>query len=112
MVDNVPQELLLLQLELTFGELGLQPLPYEGLQHLSKVLLMLRLSLEVDQDIIYEYYHRPLQHRPANPVHEIHQHFWSIGEPKWHHHKLVMTITSSEGCLMYIIIPDPHLMVP
>ena len=36
----------------------------------------------------------------------------NIGEPKWHHHELVMTIMSPEFGLLHIIRSDCHQMIP
>ena len=75
------------------------------------MLLVLLLGHGVDQDIINENNHKPIRHRWADPVHEIHEFYWCIGEPERHHHKLVMTITIPKGCLLHILIPDSHLVV-
>ena len=75
------------------------------------MLLLLLSGPRLHQNVVDEHDHRSIQNRPAHPVHEIHERRRCVGEPERHHHKLVMPITSSERCLLDILIPHSHLMI-
>ena len=75
------------------------------------MLLMLLLGPRIDQDTINKHDHQLIKHRSTHSVHAVHEHCWGIGEPKWHHHKLIVPIPSPKSCLQYILILNPHLMV-
>ena len=72
---------------------------------------MLLMILGINQDIVDGDYHRPVQHRSAHEVHEIHECDRSISEPKQHHHELIVTIASPKGCLRYVVVLDSHLVI-
>ena len=68
------------------------------------MLLVLILGLRIDQYIINENDHQPIQHRSTHHIHEIHERLWGIGEPEWHHHKIIVLVPSVESGLRYILI--------
>ena len=76
------------------------------------MLLMLLTSLGVHQDIVYEHDHRVIEHRSVDPIHQVHKYERCVGEPKRHHHELVMSITSPERSLLHFPLPNIDLMVP
>ena len=75
------------------------------------MLLMLLSGLRVHQDIVYERDDRAIEHQTAHPIHQVHEHRRRDGEPKRHHHELIMSITSPERGLLYVLLPNPDLML-
>ena len=46
----------------------------------------------MDQDIIYEHYHKLIKKRYEYSIHIIHENSRSIDHTKWHNHKFIVTI--------------------
>ena len=65
---------------------------------------MLFLTSGVDQDVVDENDDELIQVRSAYSIHQIHEDCGRIGQSEWHHHELVMSVTSSESCLRHILL--------
>ena len=75
------------------------------------MILVLFYARRLDQDIINEHHYKLIKKRLEDSVHKVHEHRWSIGQPKRHHQELIVTISCSESYLCHISFTDPDLMV-
>jgi len=72
---------------------------------------MFLLRPGIDEYVIYEDYDKLIQEWPEDPVRIVHKHNWSIGHTKRHNHVLIVSISGSKGCLLYIIRLHQYLVV-
>ena len=78
----------------------------EQLQCQSQMLFMFFLILKINKNVIKENKNKLVQILVEDTIHKAHKHSWCIGETKWYHYKLIVTIPCSKGCLMNIFIFD------
>jgi hypothetical protein len=97
--------------QFTLAFLSVQLLTTKYLQDSTNMLLMLFECLTVDEDIIDKDYHESIEVLAEGLVHQMHEGRGRIGETKWQHEKLIMTITSAKCSLRYITRIDADLMV-
>jgi hypothetical protein len=95
-----------LQSERTLAELGIKLMVAKSLQDNTKVLLMLFIILEVDQDVINKDHDKLVQLRHKYRVHQVQEMCRSIGESKQHNQ-----IPSGESSLRDVFQTDHDLMV-
>lgn len=46
-----------------------------------------------------------------NSIHKAHKDTWCIGYPKWHHQKLIISISSSKYCLTNVLSIHAYMMI-
>ena len=73
---------------------------------------MLLWSPQVDKYIIYEYHHELFQAGFKDPIHEIHECFQGISEPKGHHYELIVSVLGIKGSPRYVFVLNSELVVP
>jgi hypothetical protein len=95
-----------LQSERTLAELGIKLMVAKSLQDNTKVLLMLFIILEVDQDVVNKDHDKLVQLRHKYRVHQVQEMCRSIGESKQHNQ-----IPSGESSLRDVFQTDHDLMV-
>jgi hypothetical protein len=95
-----------LQSERTLAELGIKLMVAKSLQDNTKVLLMLFIILEVDQDVINKDHDKLVQLRHKYRVHQVQEMCRSIGVSKQHNQ-----IPSGESSLRDVFQTDLDLMV-
>jgi hypothetical protein len=95
-----------LQSERTLAELGIKLMVAKSLQDNTKVLLMLFIILEVDQDVVNKDHDKLVQLRHKYRVHQVQEMCRSIGESKQHNQ-----IPSGESSLRDVFQTDLDLMV-
>jgi hypothetical protein len=100
-----------LQPECTLVELGIKLMVTKSLQDNTKMLLMLFLILEVDQDVINEDHDKLVQLRHEYGVHQVHEICRSIGESKRHNQILIQPIPDEKDSLGDVFRMDLYLMV-
>jgi len=67
---------------------------------------------QIDQCIIYEHCYKLIHIWFEDPIHEIHKCRWDICKPKRHHYKFIMSISSVECSLRYVLFHDSELVIP
>lgn len=67
---------------------------------------MFCLALRVDQDIIDEYNYEPVKVWFEYFIHQIHEGYRCVRQPKWHHMELIMPITSTKCSFWEIFSTD------
>ena len=65
---------------------------------------MLFLTSGVDKYIIDKDDDELIQVSSAYSIHQLHENYRRIGQSEWHHHELIVSVTSSEGCLWNILL--------
>jgi hypothetical protein len=95
-----------LQPERTLAELGIKLMVAKSLQDNMKVLLMLFIILEVDQDVVNKDHDKLVQLRHEYRVRQVQEMCRSIGESKQHNQ-----IPSGESSLRGVFQTDLDLMV-
>uniref|UniRef100_A0A0D3EA29 Uncharacterized protein n=1 Tax=Brassica oleracea var. oleracea TaxID=109376 RepID=A0A0D3EA29_BRAOL len=64
---------------------------------------MLFPTPRINQNIVDEDDHALIQVLAKNIIHKFHERCRCIRQPKWHHHKLVISITCAESRLPHIL---------
>ena len=77
-----------------------------------KVFLVLLYILGINQKVINKDYYKLIQIFIEYDVYYTHKVCGCIGQPEWHHYKLVVPVPLMKGGLGNIFISDPQLMVP
>jgi hypothetical protein len=72
---------------------------------------VLLVATGVNQNIIYENDHECVQKVCKHFVHKTHEVCWGISQSEGHNQELVVSITSTKGCLRDIIWSNAHLMI-
>ena len=83
----------------------------QGLQNLMQMLFMLCLCLGVNQNIINKYYDESVKKILEHSVHQIHEYSRDICQTKGYHNELIMLILRMKGCLQYVTISYPQLVI-
>jgi hypothetical protein len=84
-----------------FSQFNIQLVLSQHLQHHAQMMLML-LYLGLDENVIKKFYEKIVQIMFEHSIHQAHKICWCIGQPKWHHYKLIMAILYPQGCLAYV----------
>jgi hypothetical protein len=67
--------------------------------------------LGINQDIINKDYHKLVQVRHKDLVHEIHENGWCISQSKWYDQILMISVPGHKSCLWNVLLLDLNLVV-
>ena len=99
-------------LKIGLSEFGIQQHFSKPLQGYFEMDLMFFQTWEVDQDIINKHYRKIVEILSEDPIHQIHENYGGIHQPKCHNHKLKVAVLGAKCNLLHILFSDPQLVIP